>query len=115
MDPTEKRPRDQLGGLETERPGAPPASTRRLSRRRLARHDGRSQHLDEPLRSLGDALRAVTQGDFTVRLPTDGDGLLGEISLAFNALVERNDGLVRELDRLDRAVGIEGKTAERAS
>src|SRR5262249_44583320 len=36
-------------------------------------------------------------------------------ALAFNSLVEENQALVAELERVGRAVGREGKTAERAS
>ena len=75
------------------------------------------EHLEGPLHALRDALRAAQQGDFSVRLPTDGnsDGVMGEIALAFNALIDKNDALVTELRRVERSVGSEGKTAERAS
>src|SRR5262245_35907089 len=75
------------------------------------------EHLEQRLHALRDALRAARQGDFSVRLPTDGvaEGVMGEVALAFNALIEENDALVHELGRLDRSVGFEGKTTERAS
>jgi signal transduction histidine kinase/HAMP domain-containing protein/ActR/RegA family two-component response regulator len=41
--------------------------------------------------------------------------VIGEVALAFNALIEQNDALVNELRRVDRSVGFEGKTMERAS
>src|SRR5262245_4903583 len=74
-------------------------------------------HRDEGLLALRDALRAARQGDLSVRLPTDGaaDGVMREVALGFNALIEQNDALVSELRRLDRSVGFEGNTAERAS
>ncbi|MGH7271089.1 MAG: HAMP domain-containing protein, partial [Polyangiaceae bacterium] len=73
--------------------------------------------MDERLCSLRDALRAARQGDFSVRLPADGgdDGVLGEICQAYNSLLDRNEAFVRELGRVDRTVGAEGKTTERAS
>src|SRR5262245_57370678 len=72
---------------------------------------------DERLHALRDALRAARQGDFSVRLRTDGagDGAMGEVALAFNAFIEQNDALVREFSRVERSVGFEGKTTERAS
>ena len=75
------------------------------------------EHLEGRLDALRDALRAAQQGDFSVRLATDGtsDGVMGEIALAFNALIDKNDALVTELRRVDRSVGSEGKTADRAS
>src|SRR5438132_13178809 len=59
--------------------------TRRGGREREAEREDR-------LRSLRDALRAARQGDLSVRLPAgDGqDGVLEEVVLAFNALVETN-------------------------
>jgi len=73
-------------------------------------------HRDERLLALRDALRAGKQGDFSIRLPTDGDpGVIGEIALAFNAFIEQNDALVSELRRVERSVGLEGNTTGRAS
>jgi HAMP domain-containing protein len=74
-------------------------------------------HLDERLHALRDALRAAKQGDFSVRLSTDGaaDGVMGEVALAFNALVDENDALVQELRRVERSVGFEGTTTDRAA
>ena len=43
------------------------------------------------------------------------EGVMGEVALAFNALIEENDALVHELRRVNRSVGFEGKTTERAS
>lgn len=85
------------------------------TRSRACPHDG--DHREERLRSLRDALRAVRQGDFSVRLPTDRveDGVLGEVWLSFNALVEQNAALVRELDRVALVVGIEGAITARAT
>ena len=40
---------------------------------------------------------------------------MGEVALAFNALIEKNGALVNELRRVDRSVALEGKTTERAS
>ena len=40
---------------------------------------------------------------------------MGDVARAFNALVEENAALVKELDRVDRAVGTEGTTTARAS
>ena len=86
------------------------------SPKRLRRRDS-VEHLEERLHALRDALRAAKQGDFSVRLSTDGaaEGVMGEVALAFNALIEENDALVNELRRVDRTVGFEGQTTERAS
>jgi HAMP domain-containing protein/signal transduction histidine kinase/ActR/RegA family two-component response regulator len=86
------------------------------SPKRIHRRDSLA-HGDERLYALRDALRAARQGDFSVRLLTDGvaDGVMGEVALAFNALIQENDALVSELRRVNRSVGFEGKTTERAS
>ena len=52
-------------------------------------------------------MRAARLGDFSVRVPADGpDGsVMAEVSQAFNALVQENEALVRELGRdRDRAL-----------
>ena len=85
------------------------------SPKRMRRRDS-FNHLEGRLHALRDALRAAKQGDFSVRLPIDGgQGVMGEVALAFNALIEQNDALVNELRRVDKSVGFEGKTTERAS
>lgn len=61
------------------------------------------------------ALRALRRGQFNHRLPSDLTGVDGEIAEAFNDVMELNDGLARELARMRRAVGREGRFAERAS
>jgi HAMP domain-containing protein/signal transduction histidine kinase/CheY-like chemotaxis protein len=73
--------------------------------------------VEERLYVLRDALRTARQGDFSARVPGDSsDGaLMAEVSQAFNALVEEDEALVRELGRVERAAGFEGKTTERVS
>src|SRR5690606_5986065 len=72
---------------------------------------------DDTLRSLRDALRAARQGDLSVRLPVDdsGDGVLGEVVLAFNALVDQTSSFVHEVGRISHRVGAEGRITERAA
>ena len=86
------------------------------SPKRMRRREGFG-HRDERLYALRDALRAAKQGDFSVRLPADGAGeaVMGEVALAFNALIEQNEALVNELRRVVRNVGSDGNTSERAS
>ena len=59
------------------------------------------------------SLRAFRKGDFSIRLPLDLTGIDGEIADAFNDILELNQGLVRELDRVARAVGKDGRIGER--
>ncbi|RAK63048.1 HAMP domain-containing protein [Phenylobacterium kunshanense] len=59
------------------------------------------------------ALRAFRRGDFSVRLPR-ASGLAGEIAEAFNDVVEQNDRMTREFERLGEVVGRQGKISHRA-
>ena len=61
------------------------------------------------------ALRGMRAGDFGVRLPLDWTGVPGHISEVFNEVVELNQRLTREFERISRTVGREGKTEQRAS
>ena len=64
-------------------------------------------------RLLLKVLRAFRKGDFSVRLPSDMAGIDGEIAEAFNDIAELNQGLARELDRVAKVVGKEGRIGER--
>ncbi|HEY7154741.1 MAG TPA: HAMP domain-containing protein, partial [Gemmataceae bacterium] len=65
--------------------------------------------------ALLSALTALKKGDFSVRLPMDWTGLSGKVADTFNDVVERNQRMARELDRLSRVVGKEGRITQRAS
>src|SRR5262250_1818317 len=61
------------------------------------------------------ALKSLTKGDFSVRLPMSWTGMAGKVADAFNDMVEMNERLASELDRLSRVVGTEGKITQRAT
>jgi len=54
------------------------------------------------------------RGDFAVRMPEDRTGLAGKICDALNATIERNERLVKELERLSTVVGKAGNVKQRA-
>jgi PAS domain S-box-containing protein len=58
---------------------------------------------------------AVRDGNFSVRLPSDWDGIDEQIAAAFNQAISYQDQLSREVERLSRAVGREGSVRERMS
>ncbi|PTL85094.1 hybrid sensor histidine kinase/response regulator [Vitiosangium sp. GDMCC 1.1324] len=61
-------------------------------------------------------MRAVTHGDFSVRLPPEEQpAAMAEIAHAFNGMVAMNQRMQDELVRVERVVGREGQMAERAS
>ena len=70
---------------------------------------------DGQLRLLLEALRAVKQGDFSVRLPTGKNGVMGEIAEVFNDVVGLNESMTNEIVRVGKIVGEEGQMTERAS
>src|SRR5215469_3681426 len=61
------------------------------------------------------ALTALKKGDFSVRLPLDWTGVAGKVADTFNEVVERNERMAYELERISRVVGKEGKINQRAS
>jgi CheY-like chemotaxis protein/HAMP domain-containing protein/GAF domain-containing protein len=60
-------------------------------------------------------LTAFKKGDFSARLPNDLTGISGKIADTFNEVIETNERLAKELERVSRVVGKEGKIANRAS
>ncbi|TFZ03186.1 hybrid sensor histidine kinase/response regulator, partial [Ramlibacter rhizophilus] len=60
------------------------------------------------------ALQRLKKGDPEARLPQDWPGVYGKVADAFNDVVDENLRMARELSRLSRVVGKEGKLKERA-
>jgi HAMP domain-containing protein/CheY-like chemotaxis protein/GAF domain-containing protein len=69
---------------------------------------------DSPdLRELLRALQAMRTGDFSVRLPSETNGLLGKIADTFNDIVSTNQHIAQQLEHIGRVVGREGRTRSR--
>jgi len=66
-------------------------------------------------RLLLKALLALKKGDFTFRLPDEWTGLDGKIADTLNELVATNNNLVKEIERVSRVVGREGKITQRVT
>ena len=64
-------------------------------------------------RQILNALKAFKNGDFSVRIENNYDGLDSQIADTFNQIVELNDQVTREFERLSRVVGKDGKISER--
>ncbi|MCC6994685.1 MAG: HAMP domain-containing protein, partial [Deltaproteobacteria bacterium] len=77
--------------------------------------DGAAQPEVMPARQLLGALRALRQGDFSVRLPLEYTGISGELAQVVNDVVTLNQRLAAELARVSRVVGKEGKLLQRAT
>jgi HAMP domain-containing protein/signal transduction histidine kinase len=61
------------------------------------------------------ALMAFKRGDFSARLPEHWIGVPGKIADTFNAVIETNQRMTRELERIVHVVGKEGRISQRAS
>src|SRR5712692_2942700 len=60
-------------------------------------------------------LVAFKKGNFAVRMTVDRTGVEGKIADALNDILELNQKMARELGRISRTVGKEGKISQRAS
>ncbi len=88
--------------------------------RRIRRARSRNQSKSKPestldTRRLLGALTALKRGDFSVRLPEHWTGVPGKIADTFNSVIETNQQMTRELERIGRVVGKEGRITQRAS
>src|SRR5438045_9117849 len=61
------------------------------------------------------ALTAFKRGDLSARLPENWTGVPGKIADTFNTVIETNERMARELERIVHVVGKEGRIAQRAS
>jgi HAMP domain-containing protein/signal transduction histidine kinase/CheY-like chemotaxis protein len=66
-------------------------------------------------KDLLNALNALERGEFSVRLPLDWIGTAGKVADTFNRVVALNEQMAKELARLRRSVGREGRIHQRAS
>src|SRR5581483_11281237 len=85
-----------------------------IDERAVATTNGRDV-ADADLSELLRALRAAREGDFTARLTPAGPGVMADLAAAFNGLMERNDQMTREVIRVGKIVGLEGRMTERAA
>jgi HAMP domain-containing protein/CheY-like chemotaxis protein/signal transduction histidine kinase len=60
-------------------------------------------------------LAAVKKGDFSVRMPIEQTGIAGKIADTLNDIIERNQMMAAELERISTVVGKEGKISQRAT
>ncbi|MEH2207515.1 MAG: HAMP domain-containing protein [Nostoc sp.] len=72
-----------------------------------------SDNLD--LNQLLRTLNAVKEGDFSARMPIDHTGVAGKIADTLNDIIDQNERMAAELQRIGNVVGKEGKIADRAS
>ena len=80
-----------------------------------AKHSLPGEALNGETSAILAALIALKRGNSDVRLPEEWPGQAGRIAEAFNEVVELNVRTAREIERLNRVVGREGKLRHRAS
>ncbi|HME60554.1 MAG TPA: HAMP domain-containing protein, partial [Candidatus Binatia bacterium] len=66
-------------------------------------------------KQLLQVLTAVKKGDFSVRLPTVWAGIDGKIADSLNDIVEMMSDSTKEIERVSRMVGREGKLSQRVT
>jgi hypothetical protein len=55
------------------------------------------------------ALIAFKRGDFSARLPDDWTGVAGKIADTFNEVIEKNQRMTKELDRIGKDASHNGR------
>src|SRR5688572_32234613 len=65
-------------------------------------------------RRLLQVLTAVRKGDFSVRLPSNWAGIDGKIADSLNDIIEMMSDSTKEIERVSRVVGREGKLSQRS-
>jgi HAMP domain-containing protein/signal transduction histidine kinase/DNA-binding response OmpR family regulator len=97
----------------------PPVATANTSREVTpnAKTNGQpDMHVDVSYSDLSvilSSLQIMRDGDFSVRLPGNWTGLAGKIADTFNEIVTANQQMAKELKRVGKVVGKEGRTRER--
>ena len=86
-----------------------------LATRTRPRKAAQSNGNEFDARQLLAALMAFKRGDFSARLPEDWTGVSGKIADTFNTVIETNERMTRELERIVHVVGKEGRITQRAS
>ncbi|HEY9847099.1 MAG TPA: HAMP domain-containing protein, partial [Candidatus Caenarcaniphilales bacterium] len=67
------------------------------------------------IKQLLRTLVAVKKGNFTVRMAIDQTGMAGKIADTLNDIIDQNERMANELNRISTVVGKEGRITERAS
>src|SRR5271154_951988 len=94
--------------------GSPPEDQKQTAGHK---NNGNSVAVAEPhsadLSKILASLQTMRDGDFSVRLPGSWTGLPGKIADTFNEIVAANQQMAKELKRVGKVVGKEGRTRER--
>ncbi len=86
-----------------------------LSTKARPRKRSQTGGIEFDTRQLLAALMAFKRGDFSARLPEYWTGVPGKIADTFNTVIETNERMAGELERIVHVVGKEGRITQRAS
>src|SRR6266508_353612 len=86
-----------------------------LTKKTRAQNRPQTNGTDFDTNQLLSALMAFKRGDFSARLPEDWTGVPGKIADTFNAVIDTNERMTCELERIVRVVGKEGRITQRVS
>ncbi|PJZ71663.1 histidine kinase, partial [Leptospira perolatii] len=67
------------------------------------------------LKQILEVLSALKRGDLTHRMPLDSTGISGKIADLLNDIIDQNERMVKEFERISNEVGQEGKISQRIS
>ncbi|TGL82171.1 response regulator [Leptospira yasudae] len=67
------------------------------------------------LKQILKVLSALKRGDLSQRMPLDSPGISGKIADLINDIIDQNDRMVKEFERISNEVGQEGKISKRIS
>src|SRR5581483_9739368 len=77
-------------------------------------HNGGSAYMIDG-REILRVLTAFRRGDFSVRMAPDQIGMAGKIADTLNDIIDLNDRMANEFERMNRVVGKDGKISQRAN
>ncbi len=100
---------------QNDRAANAPTASQPVSSRSVSSQNGHVEQIELNKVEFLKALLAFRSGDFSARLDPSLSGLDGKIADAFNDVLEINQKMARELERINHVVGTEGRLSQRAN
>src|SRR5947209_4721335 len=106
---------DKGQGMATKATGRTTIAKASAAKARATTNGGGNGAAPTPhaLQELLRALTAARDGDFSVRLPARRGSVMGEIAAVYNQMADTNARMAKELVRVSRVIGREGRMTER--
>ncbi|KAL8665591.1 MAG: hypothetical protein Q9202_002095 [Teloschistes flavicans] len=74
-----------------------------------------ANNLTQQVRGISDVTQAIAQGDLSQKIEVNAQGEVLKLKVTINEMVDRLDAFARELKRVARDVGVEGKMGGKAN